>query len=92
GASQGGKRADQQISADFDTFGMLGSLIAFLWSAAEYLRHLSFFLFFISPLGVFESIEDGKENCRMAKDALHYDEGHRKAVREKRTHGLMREH
>ena len=30
-ASQGGKQADQLY------FGMLGSLIAFLWSAAEYL-------------------------------------------------------
>jgi len=40
GASQGDEQADQQISADFDTFGMLGSLIAFLWSAAEYLPKL----------------------------------------------------
>ncbi|MEA1934003.1 MAG: hypothetical protein U9N60_06195 [Thermodesulfobacteriota bacterium] len=31
-ASQGGEQADQLY------FGMLGSLIAFLWSAAEYLR------------------------------------------------------
>ena len=31
-ASQGGKQADQLY------FGMLGSLIAFLWSAAEYLH------------------------------------------------------
>ncbi len=39
GASQGGKQADdQQISADFDTLVWLGSLIAFLWSADEYLR------------------------------------------------------
>ena len=30
-ASQGGEQADQLY------FGMLGSLIAFLWSAAEYL-------------------------------------------------------
>ncbi|MEA2082894.1 MAG: hypothetical protein U9O82_01380 [Thermodesulfobacteriota bacterium] len=38
GALQGGEQADQQISADFDTLGILGSLIAFLWSAAEYLQ------------------------------------------------------
>ena len=31
-ASQGGEQADQLY------LGMLGSLIAFLWSAAEYLR------------------------------------------------------
>jgi len=34
GASQGGEQADQLY------LGMLGSLIAFLWSAAEYLRIL----------------------------------------------------
>ncbi len=32
GASQGGEQADQLY------LGMLGSLIAFLWSVAEYLR------------------------------------------------------
>ena len=36
-ASQEGDQADQQISADFDTVGILGSLIAFLWSADEHL-------------------------------------------------------
>ncbi|MEA1934702.1 MAG: hypothetical protein U9N60_09795 [Thermodesulfobacteriota bacterium] len=35
GASQGGEQADQLY------FGMLGSLIAFLWSVAEYLRFFS---------------------------------------------------
>ncbi|MEA1935061.1 MAG: hypothetical protein U9N60_11690, partial [Thermodesulfobacteriota bacterium] len=33
-ASQGGEQADQLY------LGMLGSLIAFLWSAAEYLQYL----------------------------------------------------
>ncbi|MEA1932925.1 MAG: hypothetical protein U9N60_00590 [Thermodesulfobacteriota bacterium] len=37
-ASQGGEQADQLY------FGMLGSLIAFLWSVAEYLQIL-FFIF-----------------------------------------------
>jgi len=36
-ASQGGEQADQLY------FGMLGSLIAFLWSAAKYLRALTEF-------------------------------------------------
>ncbi|MEA1932920.1 MAG: hypothetical protein U9N60_00560 [Thermodesulfobacteriota bacterium] len=36
-ASQGGEQADQLY------LGMLGSLIAFLWSAAEYLQVLDYF-------------------------------------------------
>ena len=41
-ASQGGEQADQQISADFDTYRYAGQpLIAFLWSADKYLHQFS---------------------------------------------------
>ncbi|MEA1933336.1 MAG: hypothetical protein U9N60_02745 [Thermodesulfobacteriota bacterium] len=44
-ASQGGEQADQLY------LGMLGSLIAFLWSAAEYLLFFVFTPYHHGPIG-----------------------------------------